>query len=245
MAAAAAHLARVIWPRRSLITGEAIAGPGGIEPDLWPSLDFVRGPICARCGEPFEIDVDRDQVCGDCLVTPPAYDRARAALLYGDAARAMVLALKRQGRRDGLALMGSWMAHAGEAVLAEADVLVPVPLHRFRMAQRGFNQSVWLAAALSRRCGVRVCLDALVRRRSTPSQAGLTADGRRRNVQGAFTVQKGAVSRIAGRSVVLVDDVLTTGATVEACARVLKRSGAARVDVLTLARVAGAGTHPI
>lgn len=179
------------------------------------------------------------------MAAPPAYGRARAAIEYADGTRDFVLALKHQGRRDGLATFGQWMATAGSELLADADVIVPVPLHYLRLARRGFNQSVWLAASVGRSARIPVWPDALIRTRSTPSQAGLSADGRRRNVQGAFAVRKSRMRRLAAKRVLLVDDVLTTGATVEACVRALKRSGAAQVDVLTLARVAAPRRVPI
>jgi ComF family protein len=139
--------------------------------------------------------------------------------------------------------MAGWMAAAGAGLIAEADLLVPVPLHYRRHVQRGFNQSVWLCAALRRRTGVRVGVDVLKRVKPTPSQGGLTAEGRRRNVQGAFRVRR--KGQVKGLRLVLVDDVFTTGATAEACARELKRAGAGCVDVLTLARVAGPRRLPI
>jgi ComF family protein len=233
----------LIWPQRSLVTGREIPGPGAIEPGQWSKLDFLRAPLCQRCGAPFDIAVLDDQLCGACLAHPPVYDRARAAIVYGDVSRELVLALKRQGRRDGLDLMASWMAAAGQELVAEADMMAPVPLHYRRHLQRGFNQSVWLCAALRRRTGVAVGVDVLKRVKPTPSQGGLTADGRRRNVQGAFRVRRR--KEVAGARVLLVDDVFTTGATVEACARELKRAGAGAVDVLTLARVAGPRSLPI
>jgi ComF family protein len=238
-------VARLIWPQRSLITGREVPGPGALEPDLWAKLQFLSEPLCARCGAPFEIAVDVAQVCGACLARPPAYDRARAALAYGEVSRDLVLALKYQGRRDSLAVLASWMATAGGALLQDADLIVPVPLHYLRLIRRGFNQSVWLAAGLSRASGVKLSVDALKRIKASPIQGGLSADGRRRNVQGAFRTRKNRTALVKDRKVLLVDDVLTTGATAEACARALKRSGAACVDVLTLARVAGARTVPI
>ncbi len=240
-----AGLAGLIWPQRSLITNREVAGPGALEPELWAKLHFLSDPVCARCGVPFEIAVDVTQECGACLAHPPVYDRARAALVYGDVSRDLVLGLKYQGRRDGLSVLGGWMASAGRDLLADADVIVPVPLHYFRLVRRGFNQSAWLAAALSRASGVRLSVDALKRVKATPIQGGLSADGRRRNVQGAFKVRRSRERLVKGRRVLLVDDVLTTGATAEACTRALRRAGAACVDVVTLARVAGPRAAPI
>ncbi len=242
---ALSRLNRLIWPQRSLITNREVAGPGALEPAYFAQLEFLTGSLCARCGLPFEIAVDPGQLCGACIAQPPDYDRARAALIYGDVSRELVLALKRQGRRDGLALMAGWMATAGAELLAEADLLVPVPLHYLRLVRRGFNQSVWLAAAVGRQAGVPVSVDALRRVRATPIQGGLTASGRRRNVEGAFRARKSRLGLLKGRRVILIDDVLTTGATAEACARTLKRAGAACVDVLTLTRVAGPRSLPI
>jgi ComF family protein len=222
-----------------------VPGPGALEPELWARLQFLSEPLCARCGAAFDIAVDIAQICGACIARPPAYDRARAALAYGEVSRDLVLALKYQGRRDSLGLLAAWMASAGGALLQEADLIVPVPLHYFRLIRRGFNQSVWLAAALSRTSGVRLSVDALKRTRATPIQGGLSAEGRRRNVQGAFSARKSRIGLVKDRRVLLIDDVLTTGATAEACARALKKGGAACVDVLTLARVAGPRTVPI
>lgn len=240
-----AGIAALIWPQRSLITGREVAGPGALEPEFWAKLRFLSDPLCARCGTPFEIAVDPGQVCGACLARPPAYDRARAALEYGDVSRDLVLALKYQGRRDGLGLLARWMAGAGRDLLNDADLIVPVPLHYFRLVRRGFNQSVWLAAALSRSSGTRLAVDVLKRTRSTPIQGGLSADGRRRNVQGAFRVRRSREGLVKDQKILLVDDVLTTGATAEACSRALKRAGAGCVDVLTLARVASPRSVPI
>lgn len=242
---AARSVAGLIWPQRSLITHRELPGPGALEPELWSKLQFISGSQCVRCGLPFEIEVDPDQVCGACLARPPAYDRARAALIYGDVSRELVLGLKYQGRRDALVMLSGWMANAGADLLGEADLIVPVPLHYFRLIRRGFNQSGWLAAALSRRSSVRLSVDALKRVRATPIQGSLSPDARRRNVQGAFRVRPGRAKLVKGKRVLLVDDVLTTGATVEACARTLKRAGAACVDVITLARVAGPRPAPI
>lgn len=238
-------LAKIIWPQRSLVTGREVAGPGALEPEHWSKLHFLSDPLCACCGVPLDLAVEEGQLCAACLVRRPAYDRARAALAYGDVSRDLVLALKYQGRRDSLDLLARWMASAGADLLRDADLVVPVPLHYLRLIRRGFNQSVWLAAALARKSDVLLCVDAIKRVRSTPIQGGLSADGRRRNVQGAFRVRKGREALVRDKKILLVDDVLTTGATAEACSRALKRAGAPCVDVLTLARVAGSRTVPI
>ena len=238
-------LASIIWPQRSLITGREVVGPGALEPEHWSKLHFLSDPLCACCGTPLDLAVEEGQLCGACLTRRPAYDRARAALAYGDVSRDLVLGLKYQGRRDSLDLLARWMASAGAELLQDADLIVPVPLHYFRLVRRGFNQSVWLGAALARRSAAELCVDALKRVRATPIQGGLSAEGRRRNVQGAFRVRKSREPRIKGKKILLVDDVLTTGATAEACSKAMKRAGAQCVDVLTLARVAGPRTVPI
>lgn len=245
MRRAVRRIAGLIWPQTSLVTGKEVAGPGVVEPEYWSQLKFITGAVCARCGVPFEIEVEPGQVCGACTARPPVYERARAALEYGDVSRQIVLSLKHAGRRDGLATLAAWMATAGAELVEEADMLVPVPLHYVRLVRRGFNQSVWLAAALSRRTGKPVHVDLLHRSRHTPIQGGLSPDARRRNVAGAFSVPKRHRRRLEGKRVLLVDDVLTTGATAQACARALKSGGASSVDVVTLARVAGPRSIPI
>lgn len=236
---------RLIWPPRSLVTNREVAGPGPLEPEAWSKLQFITGALCAQCGIPFDIAVDEGQLCGACIAHPPAYDCARSALIYGDVSREIILALKYQGRRDGLALMAGWMVQAAPDLLTRADIIVPVPLHYTRLLRRGFNQSAWLGAALHRLGSRPLAVDALVRLRATPIQGGLTPTGRRRNVDGAFRVRKSRAGQVKGRRILLVDDVLTTGATAEACARALKKGGAACVDVVTLARVAGPRSVPI
>jgi ComF family protein len=166
-------------------------------------------------------------------------------LRYDDASRRLVLGLKYGDRLDGAAAFAEWMARAGADVLAGADMIVPVPLHWTRLFARRYNQAAVLALALGRLCGVAVMPDALVRVRRTPQQAGLSQKARWRNVRGAFRLRAGLADRLAGRRIVLIDDVVTTGATVEGCARALRRAGAGGVDVLSLARVVRPDQLPI
>lgn len=168
---------------------------------------------------------------------PPPYDRARAVAAHSGAMRSLVHALKFQDRHDVRHLLGRWLVEAGRDLIADADVIVPVPLARRRLLARHFNQAALLAREVATRTGVRFEPMALVRTRATESQVGLSRKERQRNVAGAFSVPKRRAAQVAGRKILLIDDVITTGSTVAACARVLRRGGAERVDVLALALV--------
>ncbi len=226
-----------ILPPRCLKCRAIVAAPGALCSACWAAMDFLEPPACARCGYPFEFDPGPGAVCGTCAGAPPAYGRARAVLRYDEASRGLVIDLKHADRTDGVPAFGQWLARAGADLLSETDLLVPVPLHRWRLFARRYNQAAMLAAALSRLTGRPMLAEALVRRRNTPSQGRLGRSARRRNVAGAFRVPAKSRPRIAGKQLLLVDDVLTTGATAEACAEALLGAGAGGVDVLTLARV--------
>ncbi|HRK18748.1 MAG TPA: ComF family protein [Hyphomicrobiaceae bacterium] len=205
----------------------------------WSALAFIRPPLCDRMGIPLPFDTGGKMLSAAALANPPDYDRARSAAFHAGTMRRLIHGMKYQDRSDAMRLLTSWLASAGDELLREADMLVPVPLARGRLLWRRFNQSAELARMLSIRSGVPYHWRVLKRRRATPPQVGMTMAQRRQNVAGAFVVPPRMKAVIAGKSIVLVDDVLTTGATVEACARVLKRAGAARVDVLTLSRASG------
>jgi len=228
-----ARLSDLIWPPRSLLSDAIVDRPGVIEPELWGALKFIGDPQCAKCGFPLPDEVGPAGVCGACAGRPPAYDSARAAVVYDDVTRRLVLDLKRGGRRDGLPVFASWMAGACGPTLARADFLVSAPMHWTRLATRSFNQAAWLAQALSRASGKPCKPGALARVKRRKSQAGLSASERRRNVGGAIR----ASGRFPGKTIMVVDDVFTTGATLEACARALHKAGAAEVHAVTLARV--------
>jgi ComF family protein len=225
-----------LLPPQCLSCRTLVAEPGGLCADCWAALHFVGPPFCARCGLPFEVDAGPEALCGACLETPPAFARARAVLRYDAASRGLVLGLKHGDRTDRASAFAAWMRRAGAGLLDDADVIAPVPLHWRRLFARRYNQSALLALGLGRRCGVPVVPDLVVRLRPTVPQGKLTAHQRHRNVSGVFAVHPRRAAALKGRRVLLVDDVQTTGATVEACARVLASGGARSVDVLTLAR---------
>jgi ComF family protein len=205
----------------------------GLSVEGWSRMQFIEAPLCDGCGTPFEYETGLS--CVACTAQPRAFDRARAACFYDDASRDLILQFKHADRVDLVPLFTSWLRRAAGELLADADVVVPVPLHRGRLLKRKYNQAAELARPLAASAGARYLADTLRRARDTGSQAGRSGSARRRNVQGAFKVSH--PGRIAGKRVLIVDDVMTTGATVEACARALKRAGAVGVDVAVLARV--------
>lgn len=234
---AGARALDAVLPPRCLRCGSTVDAVGALCPACWGAMDFLGPPLCICCGYPFEFDLGPGTLCGACARDRPAYGRARAVLRYDDASKDLILAFKHADRTDGAPAYGAWLARAGAELLAEAELIVPVPLHWSRLFARRYNQAALLALALGRASGLPVIPDLLRRRRRTPSQGRLSAHARRRNVAGAFSIGPAQGSAVAGRRVLLIDDVLTTGATAEACTRVLQRAGAEAVDVLTLARV--------
>ncbi len=203
----------------------------------WREVHFIRPPLCDLLGIPLPFDLGERMVSAGAVARPPAYDRARAVAHFSGSMRTLIHQLKYADRHDARTLLGRWLVEAGRELRPGIDAIVPVPLTRWRLLARRFNQAAILAQELSRQTGIAVDAHLLQRTRHTKTQVGLTHDQRRRNVAGAFSVPRSRRAWLKGRSVLLVDDVITTGATVEACARTLKRAGAARVDVLALALV--------
>jgi len=222
-----------------------LVGGNGLCASCWSKLSLIAPPYCERLGIPFAYDPGPGVLSMEAIADPPAYHRARAAVRYDEIARTLVHSLKYGDRLDLAPTAGRWMARAGRALLDEADALVPVPLHWRRLWARRFNQSALLAKAISEIAGVPLAENALKRVKPTVQQVGLSQKERASNVQGAFRVPPDGKAEVAGRRLVLIDDVLTSGATADACARTLLRAGASNVDVVVFARVVDQVRAPI
>ena len=227
----------LLFPPQCLSCDAIVDRPGTLCATCWGGIAFIGSPRCAVCGLPFDFDQGEDAQCGVCLRDPPPYGRARAVLRYDAASRDLVLGFKYRDRTYAASAYAGWMARAGAELAGAADLVLPVPLHRLRLFRRRYNQAALLALALGRANEIPVATDLLVRRRNTRPMGGLSPAQRARNLRGAFAVRPNRGARLRGKRVLLIDDVMTTGATVGACARTLIGAGAGAVDVLTLARV--------
>ncbi len=231
------------WPARMLFPPvcagcrRQVSQPGVLCGACWPKLRLLERPWCPVMGTPFVHDMGEGFLSAEAIADPPPFERARAAAAYSGVAGRMVQGLKYHDRTDLAPWMARWMARAGAELVQDADLVVPVPLHWQRFFARKFNQSAELARALSGLTGLPFSPSALKRVKGTRRQVGLERSQREENVRAAFRVPAEAEIEIAGRRVLLVDDVYTTGATVRAAAKALKKGGAGAVDVLTFARV--------
>ncbi len=229
--------ARLLFPPVCAGCRRHVAQPGVLCAECWPKLRFLERPWCPVMGTPFIHDMGAGFLSAEAIADPPPFERARAAVAYSGIARQMVAGLKYHDRTDLAPRMARWMMRADAELVAEAQAIVPVPLHWRRFLRRQFNQSAELARALSDLSGVPFEPGAVRRVKQTRQQVGLERQEREQNVRTAFRVPAEAEMRIAGRRVLLIDDVYTTGATVRAVTKALKKGGAGAVDVLTFARV--------
>jgi ComF family protein len=242
LAALLRRLVDLVLPPVCLSCKRPVAATG-LCPACWGELAFIERPYCERLGIPFAYDIGAGALSAEAIATPPVYDRARAAVLYLGPAPDLVGGLKYRDRTELAPLIGRLTARAARDLVAGADLVVPVPLHRSRLVRRRYNQSALIARVVAAETGLAFAPTVLVRIRATTPQVGLSGRARAENVAGAFQVPAAQAGRLAGRAVILVDDVITTGATAAAATRALKRAGAARVDVLAFARASpGADT---
>lgn len=229
--------ARLLFPPVCAGCRRQVSRPGALCGSCWPKLRFLEKPWCAVMGTPFAHDMGEGFLSAEAIANPPPFERARAAVAYTGVARRMVQSLKYGDRTDLAPWMARWMLRAGAELVADADVVLPVPLHWRRFFNRRFNQSAELARVIAAQSGKPFEATAIRRVKVTRQQVGLGLSERRDNVRAAFRVPPERDIKVRGRRVLLVDDVYTTGATVSSAAKALKKSGAAAVDVLTFARV--------
>lgn len=230
--------ANLLWPPACIGCGAAVIEPDHLCPACWRAMSFVTPPVCMRYGTPLPFDLGPDAVSPVAISDPPVFDRARAVARYDGLARELVHRLKYGDRTELARPMGRLMSSAGDALLAEATLLVPVPLHRYRFLGRRFNQAALLATEIGRQRGIAVGFEALKRVRATRPQVGLTRTERADNLARALVVPDHERLRVAGQRIVLVDDVMTTASTGNAASRALLKAGAASVDLLVFAVVA-------
>jgi ComF family protein len=232
----------LVLPPRAFDGGAALTS--GLSAAAWNRITFLDGPVCDGCGAPFAYDAGEIR-CVLCQTRTRAFARARAACLYDEHSRDLILKLKHADRTDLSHLFARWLSRAAADLLEEAEAVVPVPMHRSRLLRRRYNQAAEIARPLCAMAGRSYLPDALVRRRDTDSQGGKSAVGRRRNVAAAFAVPQSRRHQVIGRKLLLIDDVLTTGATAEGCARALLAAGAAQVTLAVVARVTEMHARPI
>jgi ComF family protein len=226
-----------IAPPRCLVCRIQLGEASSLCASCWPALRHIDTPVCDVLGTPFAYAQGAGAVSAEAQANPPSWDRARAAVAFDDASRPLVHGLKYHDTQEAGLLMARMMARAGRELLTDTDVIVPVPLHRVKLWKRRFNQSGFLGLRLARLTGKACRTDLLARVKATRPQVGLDTRERRKNVKGAFRVDPLRQAEIAGKKILLVDDVMTTGATAGACAEALKVAGAAQVDVLAFALV--------
>ena len=248
--AGARRLARLsldtLFPPLCISCGERIGEPYALCGRCWNEVSFVEGTVCMRCGLPFEIDPGENTVCGECYAAPNAFDCARSILYYDEASKRLILGFKHGDRLERAPAFIGWLERAGRTLAEGTDIVVPVPLHSSRLWRRRYNQSAILAKGIAQRFGLTYDPTVLARVRKTPSQGSMpSAKARRRNVAGAFEVTERGKKEVRGKKVLLLDDVYTTGATLNACAGALRRVGAERINALTLARVVRDRSGPI
>lgn len=229
-----------ILPPRCIVTGDIVDRQGMISPEAWGKLNFIADPQCVRCGFPFDFDngeAKEGNICASCHKNPPVFHQARSALVYDDESRNVILGFKHGDQTQAVPSFMPWLLRAGEEILAQSDYLVPVPLHRWRMLRRRYNQAGLIAQYLSKETSIPVFLNLIDRHKATVTQGYLKTNERQKNVRGAFKISDENRQQIKNRHICLIDDVFTTGATVNECTKVLLKSGAASVSILTLAKV--------
>lgn len=237
MALGALHM---VFPPRCICCGAAVASDFGLCPECWRETGFIGAVACDICGAPLPGQAEPGErlQCDDCLSTPRPWTQGRAALTYGGTGRRLILGLKHADRLDLVRPLGGWLARAAADITRPDMIVAPVPLYRLRLIKRRYNQSALLARVVARTHGARFVPDLLIRTRNTPSQEGKTREERRANLDGAISVNRRYRDMIGGQTILLVDDVMTSGATLYVATEALLQGGASEVCIAALARVA-------
>jgi ComF family protein len=225
----------VVFPPQCLVCRKIVDAAGNLCHLCWEDINFIGAPQCEKCGLPFELDVPDGLECGNCIATLPKYSKARAVFQYGGKTAKLIRSFKYEDNIHASKHFAKWMMRVGAEFIVEADIIAPVPLHKRRLFKRRYNQSALLASAISRESGIKANNALLLRVKNTPPQAGLSSGQRKKNVSGAFKLNPKYENEVIGKNIILVDDVITTGSTINACTQALLNSGAIRVNVLTLA----------
>lgn len=226
----------LLWPPQCPSCSTLVQDAGRLCVACWEELTFIVAPQCVCCGVPLSDGFDDVTLCGECLRARPPFEQARAACVYDEASRALILPFKHADRTDLLPTIVNLLQRPVGPMLARADIVIPVPLHWTRLLSRRYNQAALISNKLARIGNARAIPDLVIRKKRTPSQGGRSKRGRQRNVKGAFRVPERYRSQLRDQRVLLVDDVMTTGATVSEVSRVLLKAGAGAVDVITIAR---------
>ncbi|HEY1096314.1 MAG TPA: ComF family protein [Alphaproteobacteria bacterium] len=232
------RLIDLILPPRCPVTGELVSISGTLSANYWQTLNFIQNPQCACCGLPFATQEETGTLCGPCISDPPPFKIARSALYYDDASSPLILKFKHADRTLLAPLLAQWLQHCAPVDIRDADYIIPVPLHRWRLLKRRYNQAAELARSLSIKTSIPWLPHTLQRKRATESQGHKSATERHDNVRNAFRIPDTAKAKLKGKKIVIVDDVYTTGATLKACCKTLHKAGAKEIIVLTLSRVA-------
>lgn len=237
-----AKMLDILLPPRCFACGDDVQDHGSQCAACWSKVDFISHPLCSCCGVPFDYvsnqaDEEEGFICGDCAKSAHAYDQARAVFVYDDHSKKMILSFKHGDRHEGVPAFAIWLWGAAKIWEDEIDIIMPVPLHWRRLFKRRFNQAAEMAYAVGKLAGLGVNATSLKRHKPTRSQFGLGARQRQKNVQSAFSINDKDKAAVKGKTILLVDDVMTTGATINACAKALKKVGAKKVYAVSLARV--------
>jgi len=227
-----------ILPPRCAGSGDIVEIQGAVSPNFWDKLQFIEKPFCKRCAIPFNFESDENAICPHCLAEDPFYDESRAAVVYNDASRRIILNFKFNDKTHYVHTFVPWMLRAGKELIDKSDYIIPVPLHPKKLRMRKFNQSALLAHEISKKTGVKYIPEGLIRIKNTTPQKGLNKKQRLENISGAFAIADDYLDAFANKNILIIDDIFTTGATLNECARILKNAGALNVYILTIARVA-------